>query len=692
MVLDGRLIPDLAPYEYGSGNDDHSGNCVHTDSPEAAVSSHQSQEPLLCLDCAKSLLRQDTLKDIMRVGITFMRSPKYLKAATHLCYMCSIFYNLISQPRWKFLTSLPSLKLTLSGKQTPKVGGHSILLSIDMHQHGEISFWVTSAYGSFRVGIIFMASANNATDDRGKPLCGYVERHKFEIASDLLKDCIENHKYCPRVAAALLPTRVLDIQAQDLGSDVRLFESNGAQASYAALSYCWGMNQDKALFKSRLVQYCNRIELSTLPKAIQEAVQTTRALGVRYLWIDAYCIMQDCTEDKAREISNMHRIYQYSFFTIAAAGAPDATVGFLDLEARFRAQELPLMLWNGRLATFFIQPSTRNILVSQPINRRAWTLQECLLARRLVFFESGRGALEWHCKTVRQDERGPFKPVAHFYSFDSRLLQRALNLYHNQASPDTIPVHRLCCKWSAIVQEFSERFLSDPSDKLSALAGIAAVFHDIWGGSYYAGIWSQFLFQQLLWSSNATFTDPETYTRPAPQYRAPSWSWASLDGKLLIPQFPYLETHNLEFVSCDIDLADTANPFGPVLAGQLRLRGLVKEGSITGDLLHPICTEPSFNICVGLISLDLMENRKHKLSKVWCLAVEKPCHEPEHESDTDSDFSQQSCDPTGNWKGLLMVMKERNVGGDPIFVRIGTFALHQKDWFDDCTPQFLVIE
>ena len=691
MLLGRLLIERSASSEDSFSDEDHSVNGFLVEPLELAVSCPRSREPLLCLHCANSLLRRDALKDIMRFGIIFARSPTYLKAAAHSCCMCSIFYKLIIQRRWKFLTKLPSLTLTLGGEQPHKVGGHSTLFSIDMYQHGRISFWATRAYGWFPTGVITTASANQPTDDRGKPLYGYAEKHKLEIASDLLKDCVTNHEDCPRITATPLPTRVLDIGTQDLGLDIRLFESQGASARYAALTYCWGVKQDQALVKSRFLQYCERIRLPSLPKTIQEAVQTARVLGVRYLWIDAYCIIQDCDEDMAREVSNMHRIYENSFFTVAAAGAPDATVGFLNLEPQSEVQKLPLMLWNGRLATFFIQPSTRNNVVDQPINRRAWTLQECLLSPRLIWFESGRSALEWHCKTVQQDERGLLDAVPHFHSFDSRLLQKAFNLYHEQAYADKIPVHRLCYKWSAIVQEFSQRSLSNPSDKLSALAGVAAVFHKIWGGSYYAGIWSQYIFQQLLWSFNPTFSDPETYPRPAPQYRAPSWSWASIDGKLSMPQFPYLETHGLEFVSCDITLADAANPFGPILDGQLRLRGMVKEGYIARDLFDLSCTEPSLSTRIGSISLDSMELRKQTLPKIWCLAVEKPCHEFEIDSDSGSAFSQQSCDPPGSWGGLLMVMKGEKDGGEPIFVRIGTFTLFLQDWFDNCTPRFLTV-
>jgi len=67
---------------------------------------------------------------------------------------------------------------------------------------------------------------------------------------------------------------------------------------YAALSYCWGsraeseaqLQTDSAKTESR---YLNGIQVQELPPAVQDAVITTRLLGIPYLWVDAICIRQD---------------------------------------------------------------------------------------------------------------------------------------------------------------------------------------------------------------------------------------------------------------------------------------------------------------------------------------------------------------------------------------------------------------
>jgi hypothetical protein len=55
-------------------------------------------------------------------------------------------------------------------------------------------------------------------------------------------------------------------------------------------------------------------------------MQVVRRLGVRYLWIDSLCIIQD-DEDWAREASYMYDVYSNSYLTISATSANDSSYG-----------------------------------------------------------------------------------------------------------------------------------------------------------------------------------------------------------------------------------------------------------------------------------------------------------------------------------------------------------------------------
>jgi len=69
------------------------------------------------------------------------------------------------------------------------------------------------------------------------------------------------------------------------------------------------------------------IALSDLPATFLEAIKLTRRLGIRCLWIDSLCIIQDSSEDWDTESVRMFDIYKNSYLNIGAAGALDADGG-----------------------------------------------------------------------------------------------------------------------------------------------------------------------------------------------------------------------------------------------------------------------------------------------------------------------------------------------------------------------------
>ena len=65
------------------------------------------------------------------------------------------------------------------------------------------------------------------------------------------------------------------------------------------------------------------IAFQSLSKTFQDAVIISFKLGVRYLWIDSLCIIQDSISDWQQESSRMNLVYQNALFTIAAEAAAD---------------------------------------------------------------------------------------------------------------------------------------------------------------------------------------------------------------------------------------------------------------------------------------------------------------------------------------------------------------------------------
>jgi Heterokaryon incompatibility protein (HET) len=91
------------------------------------------------------------------------------------------------------------------------------------------------------------------------------------------------------------------------------------------LSYCWGTRNKAPTTEQNLHARASQIDIHELPQTIQDAIEVTRALGERFLWADAICIIQSDkpgktnTADWQGEASKMHQYYANSYCTIAAA-------------------------------------------------------------------------------------------------------------------------------------------------------------------------------------------------------------------------------------------------------------------------------------------------------------------------------------------------------------------------------------
>jgi hypothetical protein len=122
-----------------------------------------------------------------------------------------------------------------------------------------------------------------------------------------------------------------------------------------------------------------------MPKTYHNAIITTRNLGIRYLWIDAICIVQNDTDDWQKESSKMSHVYQHSHCTIAITAGTHADDGFLHPRP---AERYPLPQ-DPQIFDKAIKPAlpTENVLVgTAPLNKRAWILQEMYLSPRILYF------------------------------------------------------------------------------------------------------------------------------------------------------------------------------------------------------------------------------------------------------------------------------------------------------------------
>ena len=134
-----------------------------------------------------------------------------------------------------------------------------------------------------------------------------------------LRTCVSKHSQCsPRsleVRRRQLPRRLIEV-SQANTVRLRTIENNIENMhtiEYLALSHCWGSGPRFKLTSSSAAMLYEGVQISALCKTFQDAILVTKSFwdefGVRYLWIDSLCIVQDSVVDWRRESAIMGEIY-----------------------------------------------------------------------------------------------------------------------------------------------------------------------------------------------------------------------------------------------------------------------------------------------------------------------------------------------------------------------------------------------
>ncbi|PVI05745.1 HET-domain-containing protein, partial [Periconia macrospinosa] len=317
------------------------------------------------------------------------------------------------------------------------------------------------------------------------------------------------------------PTRLIDVGSND-SPELRLRDGNQCSGHYVTLSYCWGKKIHNRTTKSTLHASMAGLDISTLCKTIQDAVIVTRNLQLKYLWIDALCIIQDDPEDWEREAMSMSEVYAQSAITIAATSSADSHGGlFFPRSAGPTAQ----LLWSisercpPERVSFRSHTPVRYVSLVEkgPLNQRGWVLQERTLSKRIVHYTTDR--LYWDCQQSTSEEG--FTEVV---NYPDRLPAHRFKLASIHGKTKTSEeMHWLDNSWRSLVERYTQTQLTYKSDRLPALAGLAKTWAKVSGDRYIAGCWMKNLPLSLLWTTDLRTESTELLQRP-------SWSWVSFDG------------------------------------------------------------------------------------------------------------------------------------------------------------------
>jgi Heterokaryon incompatibility protein (HET) len=355
----------------------------------------------------------------------------------------------------------------------------------------------------------------------------------FDLAKHWIRTCLEQHPLCPRDSNNILPTRVIDVGTSENSQNPFLFITQGQCGQWVTLSHCWGSATPAMTTTETLSAHCRHIIPRDLPPLYRDAVEITRRLRYRYLWIDSLCILQDSIPDWRSESAEMGAIYRNAVLNISADASPDPDCGIFESANSKRGPAVPLLSLACRSSTGQTEGSVdihsmlKRTQNENPLHERAWVVQENMFSPRKLHYEADE--IWWSCETTRyccesdpdmnriiSTDKGPHS------IFQMPLLSQ---FGVKPAEEDVEKVSSTVLSlWYRKIVDYAARQITYNSDRFPAIAGLAKEVAAHTGYQYKAGLWLEDVHAGLLWNAPRVGVDAR---------HAPTWSWAVIDNRRL---------------------------------------------------------------------------------------------------------------------------------------------------------------
>ncbi|KAG5768841.1 hypothetical protein H9Q72_003743 [Fusarium xylarioides] len=407
-----------------------------------------------------------------------------------------------------------------------------------------------------------------------------------QLAGRWLQTCEDRHDCRSASEDGWYPKRLIHVGDDQHSPRLIISEHERPEGCYAALSHCWGEDPKFLMLTSQNISdFCSEIKLQTLPASFRDAIMTCRRISIPYIWIDSLCILQSGLGSHGDWLSHseaMHLVYHNCTLNISIDVSENPHGG------AFRSRNPTYLQGCYVWSPFFAPPysSSRNehimgdtierpalwnicaiftaddfswARVDLPLSNRAWVFQERLLSPRTLHFGSDR--ISWECDRNRNlTEYLPEGVNDDIWNGFDCLAQNAFSVREKGD---------LFTYYYDLVFPYTNRKLSHPDeDKLVAFAAVARGCIPWFGSDYCAGIFRSTMPHGLLWGMS-----PIGPLGRSKVYRAPSWSWASLDCRVRFDVLDGEGTVLADIVHLAVELVDPNNQFGQVKSASLKLAG-----------------------------------------------------------------------------------------------------------------------
>ena len=368
-----------------------------------------------------------------------------------------------------------------------------------------------------------------------------------------LNDCEINHPSCKKSDVRnFLPTRLICVKSDSAWLvETRQFSDSERQlAHYLALSHCWGPKTEFQ-YKTTSQNLSSRLQsmvFANFPQNIKDVISVCRALGVKYLWIDSICIIQNLPHDLAREMEVMLEVYANAHVTISATCAASADKGFLSRTPKPGPKlNIPRQggsKINGKDDSIVIFTEGRGLILSEmwktqvvdsPWNQRAWTLQEALVSPRIVYFANER--LFFECSTLDcleganisrafMSQRPNLNLQNEGNSVPINFLrqQDTLGFFHHNS--ESFRMDQMYRDYYIVIERYTARKLTFVEDRAAACSAIIEGITRITQSPVHHGLFMSDVRQGLQWCGKylPLFDEQERLNQ------WPTWSWLSYPG------------------------------------------------------------------------------------------------------------------------------------------------------------------
>lgn len=269
----------------------------------------------------------------------------------------------------------------------------------------------------------------------------------------------------------------------------------------------------------------------SLPPTIEDSITMVKELGLRYLWIDRYCIPQD-GETKHDQIQGMNLVYKNAELTIIALAGRDPSYGLPGVGGRSRLQQPQAIIGQTTLVSSL--PSLQSVMAKSTWASRGWTYQEGVMSRRRLIFTEYQVYFECMGMHCQESISIPLKTI------HTRDMQGFKQSCHRLRAFPSHGVGRHSVQILDCIEDYSRRSLTYDSDAINAFSGILRSFEK--EDFQVQNFWGIPVFpthrKQVQWTAKgdsfSTKGDPQlvfgliwTTARTArrrPDF--PSWSWA----------------------------------------------------------------------------------------------------------------------------------------------------------------------